>query len=94
MQATHVIIRLPFRSFSEVKNSTNTGPGTEARAATPQVDSNRCLSHCWLDDAQREQGERCLVACWQNAHCAIALRHHRDAGTCLLAAPVHPCHGC
>ncbi|MFM7427441.1 MAG: hypothetical protein ACKO7W_20980 [Elainella sp.] len=30
--------------------------------------NNRCLTHCWMDDSQREQGQRCLVGCWQTNH--------------------------
>lgn len=24
----------------------------------------RCLSHCWHNDGQWEEGQRCLIACW------------------------------
>lgn len=26
---------------------------------------NHCLNHCWIEDKHREEGSRCLVACWQ-----------------------------
>lgn len=59
--------------------------------------ANRCLDHCWLDDAQREQGERCLVACWQSLHHADQHPEtmlHPDAAKSLPAGQLHPCHSC
>jgi hypothetical protein len=31
----------------------------------------RCLQHCWLTDEEREQNQRCLVACWSDEGLAI-----------------------
>lgn len=47
----------------------------QSQAASPRMTFNptqesnpcKCLDSCWLSEEQREQGERCLVACWRIA---------------------------
>ncbi|MCU0527395.1 MAG: hypothetical protein MUF72_21520 [Elainella sp. Prado103] len=51
-------------------HSSNWSPATHLSNAPlqPECSQSRCLAHCWLDDEQREQGQRCLVGCWQGTY--------------------------
>lgn len=52
-----------FNTFNQPDGSMTVPPSQAAEQT--ECASNRCLAHCWLDDEQREQGQRCLVGCWQ-----------------------------